>query len=425
MLDPLATVSMKANLLTFTSKVDPLDGVQEPRKHLIDKALSGLALSHEDSMHLAKSSQSELISICQAASIVRHRGKGVDVTFSPKVFIPLTKLCRDFCGYCTFRKTPSETNNLYMPEEEVVSLALEGQSMGCTEALFTLGDRPEQRYTLAKSWLQDRGYRTTIEYLQNSCSLLLHKTRLLPHSNPGILSHNQLKSLKSVNASIGIMLETISHRLTNVGMPHHRAPSKWPKVRLKTLNNAGLLKIPFTTGILVGIGETRKERIEAILAIRESHLQHGHIQEIIVQNFRAKKATPMSKHPNASTEDLLWTVAMTRLVLGPNANIQVPPNLNSRDYPLFLLAGINDWGGVSPLTIDHVNPESPWPKLEELYNSTKALGFRLKPRLPVYPEYIIDRKQYLPGQIRDRIQDLVDSTGYVKGGISRYVRVTN
>ena len=208
-------------------------------------------------------------------------------------------------------------------------------------------------------------------------------------------------------------------------MPHDRAPSKWPKVRLKTLNNAGSLKIPFTTGILVGIGETRKERVEAILAIRESHRQHGHIQEVIVQNFRAKKNTLMFNHPNTSTEDLLWTVAMTRLVLGPNANIQVPPNLNSSDYPLFLLAGINDWGGVSPLTIDHVNPESPWPKLEELHQNTKLLGFNLKPRLPIYPEYIIDQKPYLSENIRDRIQGLVDSAGYVKGGINRYVRGRN
>ena len=425
MLDPLATASVKVNMLPLASKVDPLDGIQEARKGLIDKALSGIPLSDEDSMNLATSSQSELVSICQAASIIRNKGKGIDVTFSPKVFIPLTQLCKDFCGYCTFRKTPSETSNLYMTQEEVLNLGIKGQSMGCTEALFTLGDRPEQRYPLAKSWLRSHECVTTIQYLQNSCSLILNKTSMLPHSNPGILSRKQLQSLKLVNASIGIMLETISDRLTKSGMPHDRAPSKWPKVRLKTLNNAGSLKIPFTTGILVGIGETRKERVEAILAIRESHRQHGHIQEVIVQNFRAKKNTLMFNHPNTSTEDLLWTVAMTRLVLGPNANIQVPPNLNSSDYPLFLLAGINDWGGVSPLTIDHVNPESPWPKLEELHENTKSLGFNLKPRLPIYPEYIIDRKPYLSENIRDRIQGLVDSAGYVKGGIARYVRGRN
>jgi len=234
-----------------------------------------------------------------------------------------------------------------------------------------------------------------------------------------------MQGLKDVNASMGVMLEVLSQRLCLDGGPHHKAPSKWPRVRMKTLNLAGELKIPFTTGILIGIGETRGERIHSLLALRASHKSYGHIQEVIIQNFRAKPNTEMAGHPHATTQDLLWTVAVARLILGPKANIQVPPNLNAHNYPLFLEAGINDWGGVSPLTIDFVNPEAPWPQLSQLRRRTEELGFRLRPRLPVYPEYILEKPDYLPPSIRERVRTLVDNEGYLKGGIDRYAAITS
>jgi FO synthase len=312
-----------------------------------------------------------------------------------------------------------------MTPQEVLEVARAGEVLGCTEALFTLGERPEQRYSQARQWLNHRGFRTTLEYLKHVSSLVLKETNLLPHGNPGTMSRREMASLREVNASMGVMLEVLSPRLTQLGGPHHRAPSKWPKVRLKTLNLAGELKIPFTTGLLIGIGETRQERIESLLAIRDSHQRHGHVQEVIIQNFRAKTNTEMEGHPNATTQDLLWTVAIARLILGPGTNLQIPPNLSPQNYPLFLLAGINDWGGVSPLTIDFVNPEAPWPNLAQLQERTEELGFTLRPRLPVYPEYMLDKPDYLDSSLAEHVRSMADAQGYVKGGIERYVVATN
>ena len=292
--------------------------------------------------------------------------------------------------------------------------------MGCTEALFTLGERPEQRYPEAKDWLRQRGHKTTIEYLCHVSALVLQETSLLPHANPGTMSRREVAALKEVNGSMGIMLENISERLREPGGPHELAPSKWPAVRLKTLEITGRQRVPFTTGILIGIGETMQERIDSLLVLRELHQRYGHIQEVIVQNFRAKPDTAMTNHSEPDRDDLLWTVAVARLILGPEVNIQVPPNLSAREFPVFLLAGINDWGGISPLTIDYVNPEAPWPQIPRLRKRTEELDFVLRPRLPVYPEYIVDKDGYLPEGLKERIMSMADQEGYVKGGIERY-----
>ena len=402
--------------------VDPMPGLSDHLKPVVEAALSGDRLSADQSQALAGSGPDELASLCRAASIIRDEGRGRDVSFSPKVFIPLTRLCRDFCGYCTFRQAPAEAERLYMSPEEVFGVAKEGERLGCTEALFTLGERPEQRYPEAREWLEKRGYRTTLEYLQYVSRLVMEETSLLPHANPGTMSRREMEELREVNASMGLMVENVSPRLSEPRGPHEFAPSKRPSVRVKTLEIAGQLKIAFTTGILIGIGETREERIESLLAVRELHQRYGHVQEVIIQNFRAKAHTPMSGHLDASAEDLLWTTAVSRLVLGPGVNIQVPPNLSYSDYPIYLQAGINDWGGISPLTIDFVNPEAPWPQISELRRSTEALGFRLRPRLPIYPEYIASHsRDFIPPSFQGRIESLADTDGYVKGGIERYV----
>jgi FO synthase len=399
---------------------DPIQGLPESLKRPVQEALEGQSLPPEEA-HLSSSASPEhLPALCRAASLLRERGKGRTVSFSPKVFIPLTRLCRDFCGYCTFRQSPSEAQALYMGREEVLEVAVAGERLGCAEALFTLGERPEQRYPEAKEWLAGRGHRTTLEYLAEACRWVLEETALLPHGNPGTMSAREMARLKAVTASLGLMLENVSQRLAAPGGPHELAPSKWPRARLKSLETAGKLRVPFTTGLLIGIGETRAERVDSLLAIRDLHRRYGHIQEVIIQNFRAKTQTPMAAHPELDAEELLWTVAVARLVLGPEANLQVPPNLNSPEYPLFLLAGINDWGGISPLTIDYVNPEAPWPGLAELRRQTEALGFTLRPRLPVYPEFIREKRDYLPEPLRERVLALADGDGYLRGGMGRY-----
>ncbi len=358
--------------------------------------------------------------LCAQASQMRDNGKGKIVTFSPKVFIPLTHLCRDFCGYCTFRHSPESAPSLYMTPEEVLEVARAGERLGCTEALFTLGERPEQRYPEARQWLSDRGYATTLEYLTEMCRLVMEETDLMPHANPGTMSRRELAALQPFNPSMGLMLESTSPRLYQEGGPHEFAPSKRPRVRLRTMALAGELGIPFTTGLLIGIGETRRERIDAFLEIRSLHRTYGHIQEVIVQNFRAKPATPMEEADDASADELLWTVAVGRILLGPAMNLQVPPNLSASDYPAYLDAGINDWGGVSPLTIDFVNPEAPWPALPDLQRNSTDKGFELKPRLPVYPEYFMGARQWLPEPLRAKATSLADEDGYVKGGMERY-----
>jgi FO synthase len=384
------------------------------------RALEGETLSREAAYPLISCDADELPGLCEVASRLRDRGKGRTVTFSPKVFIPLTRLCRDFCGYCTFRQSPDEADALFLTLEEVLAVAEAGKRAGCTEALFTLGERPELRYVEAKNWLRASGYRSTLHYLREAASRVLDEVGLLPHLNPGTMSRREVASLRPVSASMGIMLENVSPRLAEPGAPHHEAPSKWPRARLRAIENAGRERVAFTTGLLVGIGESRADRIDSLLAIRDLNDRYGHIQEVIIQNFRAKPDTPMRSHADASTEEMLWTVAAARLLLGERANIQVPPNLNGESYPVFLDAGINDWGGVSPVTIDYVNPEAPWPHLGALRERTEARGFQLKPRLPIYPELVTDGGRLIPLALSRPILDQADGMGFVKGGIERY-----
>ncbi len=388
---------------------------------ILEWAEVGREIDDGEASLLISAESAEVAGLCAVAAGIRDRGKGQVVTFSPKVFIPLTRLCRDFCGYCTFRQDPDSAASLYLTPEQVLDVARRGQQMGCTEALFTLGERPEQRYPEAKEWLERRGFKTTLEYLAYVCRLVMEETSLLPHANPGTMSRREMTALQPCNPSMGLMLESTSDRLYQTGGPHEFAPSKRPRVRLRTLEIAGELGIPFTTGILVGIGETRQDRIDSLLAIRRLQQAHGHVQEVIIQNFRAKPATPMERQPDASQVEMLWTVAVARLLLGPDANIQVPPNLSASDYEIYLDAGINDWGGVSPLTIDYVNPEAPWPGLPELRDRSREKGFELRPRLPVYPEYFVGTDDYLPAALKQKVGALADAKGYVKGGIQRYV----
>jgi FO synthase len=313
------------------------------------------------------------------------------VTYSPKVFIPLTKLCRDVCHYCTFARPPRRGERAYLTPDEVLGIARAGAAAGCREALFTLGDKPERRYRVARDELAALGCETTIEYLVRMCALVLEEVGLLPHANPGVMTRDELAALREVTASQGIMLETISDRLSERGGPHFGSPDKRPAARLETIRLAGELAVPFTTGILIGIGETRAERIEALEAIGELHARYGHVQEVIVQNFRAKPGTKMASHPEPSLDDLLWTAAVARLVLPSDVHVQVPPNLSYDDFPRLLDAGIDDWGGISPVTIDHVNPEAPWPEVARLRVATQSRGLTLAPRLPVYPELVGER----------------------------------
>ncbi len=323
--------------------------------------------------------------LCAEARLLRP---GRLVTYSPKVFIPLTTLCRDVCGYCTFARPPRRGERAYLTIDEVLEIARAGAAAGCHEALFTLGDKPELRYRVAREELAGLGCETTIEYLARAARAVLEETGLLPHLNPGVMSRGELVALREVSASMGIMLETASDRLSAKGMPHHGSPDKLPSRRLETIAAAGELEIPFTTGILIGIGETREERLEAVLAIRELDERYGHIQEVIVQNFRAKPGTRMAEHPEPDLDEHLWTIAAARVLLGADRHVQAPPNLAYAEFPRLLDAGIDDWGGVSPVTVDHVNPEAPWPELEALGEATRSRGLELAPRLPVYAEYL-------------------------------------
>ena len=348
----------------------------------------------------------------ESARLARSAGSGGLVTFSPKVFIPLTKLCRDVCHYCTFARPPRRGERVYLTAEEVLAIARAGAEAGCHEALFTLGDKPELRYRAAREELGELGYATTIEYLVAMCELVLEETGLLPHANPGVMSGEELLALREVTASQGIMLETISERLSERGMPHFGSPDKRPAARLETLRLAGELGVPFTTGILIGIGESRLERLEALQAIGALHERYGHIQEVIVQNFRAKPDTKMAGAPEPSLEELLWTAAAARIVLPASINLQVPPNLSADShFPRLLEAGINDWGGVSPVTIDHVNPEAPWPELERLRAATEGRGYRLAARLALYPEFVAELGRWCSPAVATAVRRRADAHG--------------
>jgi FO synthase len=352
--------------------------------------------------------------LLEPAQELRARGHGALVTFSPKVFIPLTKLCRDVCHYCTFAQPPRRGERAFMTPDEVIEIARAGAAAGCHEALFTLGDKPEARYRAAREELEQLGCASTVEYLAQVAKLVLEETGLLPHANPGVLDDGELRRLRQVSASQGIMLESTSERLCERGGPHFGSPDKRPAVRLEMLRLAGELSIPFTTGILIGIGETRQERIETLLAIRELHERYGHVQEVIVQNFRAKPGTKMAGRPEPSLEELLWTCAVARILLGPEMSVQAPPNLSYEEFPRLLDAGINDWGGVSPVTIDHVNPEAPWPELERLGRATRSRGLELAPRLPIYPSYVAELDRWCEPAVATAVRHRADASGLAR-----------
>jgi FO synthase len=357
---------------------------------------------------------SPLDDLLAEAQMLRASGSGRVITYSPKVFIPLTKLCRDVCHYCTFAQPPRRGERAYLTPNEVLAVARAGAAAGCHEALFTLGDKPELRYRVARAELAELGCRTTIEYLARVCRLVLEETGLLPHPNPGVMTTEELALLRTVSVSQGIMLETSSERLSARGGPHYGSPDKVPAARLETIAAAGRLRIPFTTGILIGIGETRAERLDALAAIRTLHERHGHIQEVIVQNFRAKSRTKMAAHPEPALEELLWTAAAARILLGPHMNVQAPPNLSYEEFPRLLDAGINDWGGISPVTIDHVNPEAPWPEVERLRAATESRGLELAPRLPLYPEYARHPERWCDENVAPHVLRASDAEGLAR-----------
>jgi len=369
-------------------------------------------IPEEEVYRLAR--DSSLADLIQEASSLRDRGYGKLITYSRKVFIPLTHLCRDVCHYCTFAAPPRPGERAYMTPEAVLEIASRGAQVGCKEALFTLGDKPELRYKAARSDLEGLGHNSTLSYLGEVANLVMRETGLIPHLNPGLMETDDLILLKPVSASMGLMLESLSPGLTQKGGPHYGSPDKDPARRLKTIERAGRLKVPFTTGILIGIGETRHERIESLLALRRIHMKYGHLQEIIIQNFKAKVGTKMADAPEPSLEELLWTIAMARLIFGSNANIQSPPNLSPEFLEDIISSGINDWGGVSPVTPDFVNPEAPWPAIEDLTRQTARAGNTLVERLTVYPEYLLSSEEWVTPQVSKYVFKVCDAEGLAR-----------
>ena len=378
--------------------------------------LDGKPIGRDEVLQLALAQGEELQLLFATAAELRDQTKGKIVTFSPKTFIPLTNLCRDFCGYCTFRKAPDEPGAKTMTIDEVLRVVTQGKALGCTEVLFSLGDKPEAIYPEMKRFLKERGHQRTLDYLYEACQIVLEETKLLPHSNPGVMGKGDLQRLQRCNVSLGLMLENISERLARAGGAHDNAPDKKPLVRVRTMEEAGKLGIPFTTGILIGIGETWAERIDSLFAIRDLHQRHHHIQEVIIQNFRAKPNTPMRDHPDAGRDEMLKTIALARLIFGGEMNIQAPPNLTPEKYELYLNAGINDWGGISPLTPDFINPEAPWPALRALKQKSAELGFQLKARLPIYPEFIAQSDKFLSARLLGYVERWSDENGFVRDG---------
>lgn len=347
-----------------------------------------------------------------AAGRIRDRTRPGVITYSRKVFINLVNLCRDTCTYCTYKKEPGDSMVSMLGPAQVVAIAEAGKKLRCTEALFVTGERPEQKYAEANSWLNSLGHSSTIEYIQEMSELVLEKTGLLPHTNAGSMTKKEMSMLKDTNVSLGVMLETSSERLMGKGMPHEGAPSKNPKVRIKTLQNAGELKVPMTTGLLVGIGETVDELVDSLFVIKQLHEKYGHIQEVIMQNFAPKPETGMAEFPPAPPEYFLRAVAIARIIM-PEMNIQVPPNLNPDSFGHYIDAGINDWGGISPVTIDHVNPEFPWPSISSVKSATEARGRRFRARLPVYPEFL--KGGFITSErLLQHVDLIADSSGLVR-----------
>ena len=355
----------------------------------------------------------ELESLMSKASEKRDLKWGNVTTYSRKVFVPLTNMCRDTCGYCTFVKHPDSPEANIMTPEEVLDIVKKGEQKGCKEVLFSLGEKPELRYEKAKRMLNSLGYARMTDYLRDMCELVLTETNLLPHVNSGTLTNEEIDSLSPVTASMGMMLETLSRRLNRKGGAHYACPDKVPLQRLRTLKRAGERNVPFTTGILIGIGETKEERLEALQEINCIHQKYGHIQEVIIQNFQSKPDIEMALHPEPSLDDMLWTIANARLILDIDISVQAPPNLSERHID-YIKAGINDWGGISPITIDFINPQHDWPEIRELMKTTSNAGHILKERLTVYPSFFKNTSKYLHENIRNRVSTMADENGLPK-----------
>ncbi len=375
---------------------------------VLNRTLEGREISKDEAYQIYQEIQKDPLEIYRVAQILRNKNKGKAVTYSRKIFFNLVNLCSDTCSYCTYKSEPSQSKISMMSKQDLVNLAKLGKKYRCTEALFVTGERPEQKYPEARAWLKKNGFSSTAEYLVHASEVSLREG-LFPHTNAGNLTKSEMNELKKTNVSLGLMLENSSERLSGNGMPHQFAPSKNPKARLRVLEDAGEIGIPMTTGVLIGIGETPFEIIDSIYAIKKIHEKFGHIQEIILQNFQPKSDTRMRSFPSAEEVYFKNIVALSRIIM-PKMNIQVPPNLSPDSYVDFLSVGINDWGGISPLTPDYVNPEFSWPSIETVERNSSNVGFDLKARLPVYPEFI----SFVHPDIKEKISDVTDSTGLVK-----------
>jgi 7,8-didemethyl-8-hydroxy-5-deazariboflavin synthase CofG subunit len=379
---------------------------------LMDEVRPGMPISRDAALRLIQCSDDDLPQLLATARAAKERFKPGIVTYSRKVFLPLTNLCRDYCGYCIFRRDPGDPGAHTMTPEEVLSVAREGEKLGCTEALFSLGDKPELIFPEMRETLRHLGYKSTLHYLEAMCELVLRETSLLPHPNPGLLSAEWIARLAAVSPSMGLMLESTNANLLEKGAAYDNAPDKLPAKRLRTIEDAGKQGVPFTTGLLIGIGESLEDRVDTLIAIRDLHDRYGHIQEVIVQNFRVKPGIPMSGWAEPSSGEMLRTVAVARLLM-PAVNIQAPPNLSAPYYDDLLDAGINDWGGISPLTPDFINPEKPWPHVEQLRLRSAAKGFELRQRLPVYPEFL-SGMMAKPGMLSEKLHAAVDPQGLAR-----------
>jgi 7,8-didemethyl-8-hydroxy-5-deazariboflavin synthase CofG subunit len=385
---------------------------RQPSNFFADELRAEIPLSRERARQLIRCAETQLSALLSVSLEATQRFKPEVVTYSRKVFIPLTNLCRDYCGYCTFRRDPGQPGAHTMTPDQVLEVARAGQKMGCTEALFSLGDKPELAFPEMRETLRRLGYKSTLHYLEAMCELVLRETTLLPHPNAGLLSAEWITRLATVSPSMGLMLETTNASLLAPGVAHDNAPDKVPAKRLRTIEEAGKQNVPFTTGLLIGIGESLEDRVDTLLAIRQLHRRYGHIQEVIIQNFRAKPEIPMRDWPEPTQGEMMRTIAVARLLM-PDVNIQAPPNLSAPYYDELLDAGINDWGGISPLTPDFINPEKPWPHLEQLKLRTEAKGYRLRQRLPVYPEFV-STLSMKSGLLAEKLKAAADSEGYAR-----------
>ena len=389
---------------------------RSPVGPILDDVRSGSLISGQQACHLIRVSDEGLPTLLDAALEAKQRFKPDVITYSRKVFIPLTNLCRDYCGYCIFRRDPGQPGAHTMTPDQVLEVARAGEKLGCTEALFSLGDKPELVFPEMRETLRRLGYRSTLHYLEAMCELVLRETHLLPHPNPGLLSAEWITRLAAVSPSMGLMLETTSTSLLEPGAAHDNAPDKLPARRLRTIEEAGRQDVPFTTGLLIGIGETPEDRVDTLLAIRDLHRRYGHIQEVIIQNFRTKPDIPMRDWPEPTQGEMLRTIAVARLLM-PDVNLQAPPNLSAPYYDQLLDAGINDWGGISPLTPDFINPEKPWPHLDELKLRTESKGYDLRQRLPIYPEFL-PALRTRASLLAEKLEDVADQEGYARRSLA-------